>query len=308
VRGQRSNAGITWSQPRYAHWTSGSRPTAHGGPYSKMPSATTSTPCRMSSEKESVTSLMMQAGYTALSGLLHELATPQLDTSATLSTTLRDSYGTVGSPFPQCPYPQFRDTSAPWGMPDRPMCRRALAAATSNVSRSSLRSMLDRDWRKTGVLPAEIWPRLRQVASSNVMFTFAVHPDTMNLSRTVSRVAAITAAALALVAAVSAAAAVPFASTEVLVSELWRTVGLGTWVALFALLAVSPRLLPVWVIALSSKIALVISGLAIGSGTPGARDLVLWDGILSLILAAGLISCIRMRAFDRDSQHLPEPG
>lgn len=36
-----------------------------------------------------------------LPGLLQELVTPQLDTFATLSTTLRDSYGTVGSPVPQ---------------------------------------------------------------------------------------------------------------------------------------------------------------------------------------------------------------
>lgn len=52
-----------------------------------------------------------------LPGLLHELVTPQPDTSATLRTTLRDGYGAVGSPVPQGPKRQFRDTSAPWGIP-----------------------------------------------------------------------------------------------------------------------------------------------------------------------------------------------
>ena len=160
------------------------------------------------------------------------------------------------------------------------------------------------NWRGSGRDMAAAAPgRMR-----NMMFTFTGHPDDMHLSRMISRVAAITAAALALVATISAAAAVPFASTEVLVSELWRTVGLATWVALFVLLAISPRLLPLWVIALSSKIALVISGFAIGLGTPGASDLVLWDGILSLVLAIGLISCVRMRAVDRESRYLPGPG
>ena len=50
-------------------------------------------------------------------GLLHELVTPQLDTSATLNTTLCDSYGTVGFPAPQGPNRQFRDRSAPSGIP-----------------------------------------------------------------------------------------------------------------------------------------------------------------------------------------------
>ena len=50
-------------------------------------------------------------------GLLHELVTPQPDTSATLRTTLRDGYGAVGSPVPQGPKRQFHDISAPWGIP-----------------------------------------------------------------------------------------------------------------------------------------------------------------------------------------------
>lgn len=59
---------------------------------------------------------------------LQELVTPQPHTSATLSTTLRDSYGTVGTPVPQGPNQQFRDTSAPWGIPtqDAPSARSGL--------------------------------------------------------------------------------------------------------------------------------------------------------------------------------------
>ncbi len=115
------------------------------------------------------------------------------------------------------------------------------------------------------------------------------------------------AAVLALVAAVFSATALRDASAEVLVAEVWRTVGLTTWAALFALLAVRPGLLAVWVIALSSKLALVIVGLLVGFAVPGASDLVLWDGALSLVLAAGVTAAARMRALERAAEWRSAP-
>ncbi|GAA1151578.1 hypothetical protein [Nesterenkonia lutea] len=129
----------------------------------------------------------------------------------------------------------------------------------------------------------------------------------MRLLLLISRTAGIVAAVLAVVAAVAAAAAVPSTPTEALVSELWRCVGLITWAALFVLLAARPQLLALWVIALSSKIALVVVGLAIGLGTPGAGDLVLWDGILSLVLAVGSVACIRVRTLERPATSAQPP-
>lgn len=52
-----------------------------------------------------------------LEGPLHKLLTPQPDPSATLSTTLRDSYAIVTSPVTQGPKQRFSNRSAPWGIP-----------------------------------------------------------------------------------------------------------------------------------------------------------------------------------------------
>lgn len=54
-----------------------------------------------------------------LEGPLHKLVTPQPDPSATLSTTLRDSYAIVSSPVTQGPEQRFSNRSAPWGIPKR---------------------------------------------------------------------------------------------------------------------------------------------------------------------------------------------
>lgn len=137
------------------------------------------------------------------------------------------------------------------------------------------------------------------VRPSDLLFILVRNPGAMGRYRMIAQAAAVVAAVLALVAAISSAAALPSASVEVLVAELWRTVGLMTWAALFALLAVRPGLLAVWVIALSSKLALVIGGLLIGYAVPGASDLVLWDGVLSVVLAVGAAAAARMRALER---------
>lgn len=58
-----------------------------------------------------------------VAGLMHELETPQPDTSAAVSTTLGDIHGTVDSPVPPGPhrtrrYPSFLQTTSPPNSPD----------------------------------------------------------------------------------------------------------------------------------------------------------------------------------------------
>jgi len=101
------------------------------------------------------------------------------------------------------------------------------------------------------------------------------------------RAAAVIAAILAAVATISAAVMLPVASSAAFVAELWRVVGLGTWTAIFVLLAARPTATALWAIACASKVTLVVAGLAF-SAAPGAADLVLWDGLLAGVLAGGL--------------------
>lgn len=121
----------------------------------------------------------------------------------------------------------------------------------------------------------------------------------MRASKLIARIAAIVAAALALLATVSAALALPGIAAESLVVELWRVVGLATWAALFLVLGAWPGLVALWLVALASKLALVIVGLVLGSETPGASDLVLWDGLLVAVLAIGAAAALRARSLER---------
>lgn len=111
----------------------------------------------------------------------------------------------------------------------------------------------------------------------------------------VARIAAAIAAVLALVALASSIPAVMDAAPSATVVELWRLVGLATWAALFALLAARPSLVPVWAIAVVSKASLVVGGLVLGDAVPGAADLVLWDGVLTVVLAVGLVAAVAAR-------------
>lgn len=132
---------------------------------------------------------------------------------------------------------------------------------------------------------------------------FTVLGDTARMTTTrIASVAATIASVLALVAAVSAATALPPVTDEVFVVEVWRVVGLATWAVLFGVLARRPGLVVLWVVALVSKLALAavgVVGVLAAQEMPGAADLVLWDGVLSVVLATGTVAAVRARPPER---------
>lgn len=105
---------------------------------------------------------------------------------------------------------------------------------------------------------------------------------------TIARVLAAVAAALALVAAVSGFATLAWTSEATIMVETWRTVGFFTFAALFAYLAARPASTALWLIVLGNKLVLTVSALALGPAASGAMTSALWDGLLVLLLAAGL--------------------
>jgi hypothetical protein len=109
---------------------------------------------------------------------------------------------------------------------------------------------------------------------------------------TAARIGSVAAALAALLAAVATLTSLPVvasAAPDVVVVEAWRMVGLAMSTALLALLALRPTQTPaLWWIMLGSKLALVVVGLTVVADAPGARDLVLWDGVLVVLLAIGV--------------------
>ena len=72
--------------------------------------------------------------------------------------------------------------------------------------------------------------------------------------------------------------------------EAWRTIGFATFAGLFALLAWRPRGYPgVFEIVIANKAALAVVGLTILASADGASDFVVFDGILTIALAAAYI-------------------
>lgn len=134
-----------------------------------------------------------------------------------------------------------------------------------------------------------------------------------NLTATItSRRAMVIARLLAGIAAVLAAGAgiaiIPALATvnqNVLMVEVWRAVGLLTFAALFALLAARPLASPaLWLIVLGNKLALAISGLMLGTDTPGAFEAAAVDGMLVVLLATGFTaSTIARREQSRSLQN-----
>lgn len=108
---------------------------------------------------------------------------------------------------------------------------------------------------------------------------------------------------LALVASVSATAGVVVAPVDTRFVELWRVVGLITFTALFTLLAWRPvGQSALWCILSVSKAALTIAAIVIGPSVPGASDAALWDGLLTVLLVAGLLLALRAgRSTPQDS-------
>ena len=91
----------------------------------------------------------------------------------------------------------------------------------------------------------------------------------------------------------AAAACVLAAAPEAVVVQLWCTIGLATFAALFALLMLRPLRWPaLWVLLSASKAALVLVGALLSSATPGAGNLLLWDGLLCLLLVAGTVVAV----------------
>lgn len=115
----------------------------------------------------------------------------------------------------------------------------------------------------------------------------------MRLLAQLPRAAAVVAAVFAAIATVSAGVLLPDTPDDALVADTWRVVGLATWTAIFVLLAVRPASIPLWAIALASKVALVVVGVVL-AGVPGSMDLILWDGLLALVLAGGLVASVTL--------------
>lgn len=112
----------------------------------------------------------------------------------------------------------------------------------------------------------------------------------------IARVLAGVAALLALGAFVAGISAVTEAGDDVAMVETWRSVGFATFAALFAYLALRPAAVGVWAIVLANKLALTIAAMAYGSDIAGATDSLIWDGVLVVLLAAGLTLVLAARA------------
>ncbi|MEV0716379.1 hypothetical protein [Asanoa sp. NPDC050611] len=112
----------------------------------------------------------------------------------------------------------------------------------------------------------------------------------------IARALAGVAALLALVAFASGVSAVAGAGDEAAMVETWRSVGFGTFAALFAYLAVRPAAVGLWVIVLANKLALTIAAVAYGSDVVGAVDSAIWDGALVVLLSAGLTLVLAARS------------
>jgi hypothetical protein len=122
-------------------------------------------------------------------------------------------------------------------------------------------------------------------------------PRTVRTVDTVGRWLLRLAALTAVVAAVGNVPSVREAGAQSVVVELWRLYGLLVFAGLFLVLSGRPRGNRVlWAITMASKAALAVKGIVLllnDSRGPvvGATDLVLWDGVLTLLLVAAFCCC-----------------
>jgi hypothetical protein len=113
-----------------------------------------------------------------------------------------------------------------------------------------------------------------------------------------ARVLLVLAAAGALVAMISAIGSVADAGPATRMVETWRLLGFGIFAGLFALLAYRPRYYAgVWELAIANKFALVLFGLAYGTGTKDASNVLASDGTLALLLVAAYVLSRGWRAW-----------
>ncbi|MEV1009444.1 hypothetical protein [Streptomyces sp. NPDC049881] len=117
----------------------------------------------------------------------------------------------------------------------------------------------------------------------------AVHSPTSPARLRVARVLLIIAAVGAVGAAVGQIQVVFDAGGATKVVETWRLYGFVVFAGLFALLAVSPRgNLTVWLLVITNKLALTVTGLAYQAhgGIADTDAIVTWDGGLTVLLLA----------------------
>lgn len=98
----------------------------------------------------------------------------------------------------------------------------------------------------------------------------------------------------ALAATLSGIPTVLSAPTGTIVVETWRVCGFALFAGLFTLLAVNPTgHRGVWELVIANK--LVLTALAIGyathGGIDGTNDVLVWDGLLTILLIAGYVCC-----------------
>lgn len=114
----------------------------------------------------------------------------------------------------------------------------------------------------------------------------------MNTRLIVAKTLLWVATAAAAAAGASAVSSVLDASNDVKALHLWICIGYFTFALLFGLLAWRPRSNgALWLIAFVNKLALTLAAsfyLADGS-VDGAKDIVIWDGLLVVLLAVSFV-------------------
>lgn len=97
-------------------------------------------------------------------------------------------------------------------------------------------------------------------------------------------------AAGAVMATASMAASVADADGSLRVAETWQLAGLPVFAGLFVILAVEPRRTAgLWELVIANKLALVAAGATYLSGTDGASEFVVVDGVLVALLIAAYV-------------------
>ncbi len=106
----------------------------------------------------------------------------------------------------------------------------------------------------------------------------------------------------ALAATLSGIPTVVNASAGTAVVETWRVCGFALFTGLFTLLAVNPTgYRGIWELVIANK--LVLTALAIGyathGGIDGTTDVLVWDGLLTILLIAAYVCCRGWQRTDR---------
>jgi hypothetical protein len=94
----------------------------------------------------------------------------------------------------------------------------------------------------------------------------------------------------AIIAVAGAAGVVADAGPATRMVETWRMLGFGVFAGVFLLLAYRPRRYAgIWELAIFNKLGLTIAALWYGPGTDGAREALIADGIITVLLLAAYV-------------------